>query len=111
MLRMRRSATVPLGMLWGERDVGDVLGDQPLRFRDEGGGAEVIDVVEADISSCFSHHFLGGWHCFAVVSGRGLTRRACFPQYIFTITNYKIFYTPWHLSPCVPIKSTPDSSP
>ena len=39
MLRMRRSATVSLGMLWGERDVGDVLGDQLLRFRHEGGGA------------------------------------------------------------------------
>ncbi len=36
---MRRSAIVPLGMLWGRRDVGDVLGNQPLRIRDEGGGA------------------------------------------------------------------------
>jgi hypothetical protein len=42
------------------RDVGDVLGDQPLRIRDEGGGAEVIDVVEADIVVLFSHHFPWG---------------------------------------------------
>ena len=42
------------------RDVGDVLGDLAVDVRDEGGGAEVIDVVEADISLHFSHHFPWG---------------------------------------------------
>ena len=52
------------------RDVGDVLGDLAVDVGDKGGGAEVIDVVEADISLHFSRHFLGGWHGFAVVSDR-----------------------------------------
>ena len=39
MSRMRRSTIVPLGMLWGKRDVGDVLGDLAVDVRDEGGGA------------------------------------------------------------------------
>jgi hypothetical protein len=60
------------------RDVGDVLGDLAVDVGHEGGGAEVIDVVEADISLHFSRHFLGGWHGFAIVSDRGLTRRAWF---------------------------------
>ncbi len=76
MSRMRRSTIVPLGMLWGKRDVGDVLGHLAVDVRHEGGGAEVIDVVEADISSCFSHHFLGGWHGFAIVSDRAADK-AC----------------------------------
>ena len=42
------------------RDVGDVLGDLAVDVRDEGGGAEVIDVVEADIVVLFSHHFPWG---------------------------------------------------
>ena len=42
------------------RDVGDVLGDLTVDVRDEGGGAEVIDVVEADIVVLFSHRFPWG---------------------------------------------------
>ena len=42
------------------RDVGHVLGDLTVDVRDEGGGAEVIDVVEADIIVHFSHHFPWG---------------------------------------------------
>ena len=60
MSRMRRSTIVPLGMLWGKRDVGDVLGDLAVDVGHEGGGAEVIDVVEADIIVHFSHHFPWG---------------------------------------------------
>ena len=39
------------------RDVGDVLGDLAVDVRDEGGGAEVIGMVEADIVVHFSHRF------------------------------------------------------
>ena len=39
------------------RDVGDVLGHLAVDVRHEGGGAKVIDVVEADIVVHFSHRF------------------------------------------------------
>ena len=42
------------------RDVGDVLGDLAVDVGDKGGGAEVIDVVEADIIVLFSHRFPWG---------------------------------------------------
>ena len=42
------------------RDVGHVLGDLAGDVGDKGGGAEVIDVVEADIVVHFSHHFPWG---------------------------------------------------
>ena len=65
------------------RDVGDVLGDLAVDVGDKGGGAEVIDVVEADISSRFPRHFLGGWHGFAIVSDKGgLTKYVCGLIYI-----------------------------
>ena len=65
------------------RNVGHVLSDLAVDVRDEGGGAEVIDVVEADISSRFPRHFLGGWHGFAIVSDKGgLTKYVCGLIYI-----------------------------
>ena len=68
-----------------------VLGDLAVDVRHEGGGAEVIDVVEADIIVLFSHHFPWGWHGFAIVSGRGLTSVCGFSHHIFTVANCKYF--------------------
>ena len=42
------------------RDVGDVLGDLAVDVGHEGGGAEVVDVLGADIVVHFSHHFPWG---------------------------------------------------
>ena len=45
----------------------------------------MIGMVEADISLHFPRHFLGGWHGFAVVSDKGLTRCAWFSIYVYSI--------------------------
>ena len=56
------------------RDVGHVLGDLAVDVGHEGGGAEVIDVVEADIIVLFSHHFPWGLARLRRCQWRGLTR-------------------------------------